>query len=143
MQLRSRSSAILVFTVCLSILGTAPALFASDEPSPIRVSMQVEDPQVEDPQQVPSRLALVRGAYEVEIYGATALVTLAQEFHQPGEEEVVAAYAWTSEARHQPAHLAWNRPPPQERDLHALAARSARTFAPLQAWRPRGVLPRA
>ncbi len=78
-------------------LGAATILLASAPVSPIQVSMQAAERQ-----DARSQLALERGAYEVEIYGATALVALVQEFSNAGEEELTAKYSWTAQERHQP-----------------------------------------
>ena len=86
----------LVSFVCLS-LGAVTILGASPAVSPIQVSMQAEDRDG-----IRSQLVLQRAAYEVEIYGATALVALVQEFSNAGQEELTAKYGWTAEERHQP-----------------------------------------
>ncbi len=78
-------------------LGAATILPAASPVSPIQVSMQAEERQ-----DVRLQLVLERAAYEVEIYGATALVALVQEFDNAGEEQVTARYGWAAEERHQP-----------------------------------------
>ncbi len=83
--------------VCLC-LGAVAGLAAPPPPTPtVAVSMQAENPEG-----VPSSLVLERAAYEIEIYGATALVALVQEFSNAGEEAVSATYRWTAEERYQP-----------------------------------------
>ncbi len=92
----SLAAPALVSYLCMS-LGAVPILGAPAPESAIQVSLQAEDGEG-----VRSQLVLERGAYEIEIYGATALVALVQEFSNPGEEEVTAQYGWKAEERHQP-----------------------------------------
>ena len=85
-------------------LGAVPILASPlpDRPpsSVIRVTMQGEDAEG-----VRSQLVLERGAYQIEVYGATALVSIVQEFRNPAEEDLTATYGWSSEERHQPERL--------------------------------------
>ena len=92
----SLAAPALVSYLCMS-LGAAPILGAPPAESVVQVSLQGEDGEG-----ARSQLLLERGAYEIEIYGATALVALVQEFSNVGEEEVTAKYHWKTEERHQP-----------------------------------------
>lgn len=94
-----RLTPLVVPVLASCLLFSSSSLPASSGKDEIRVSLVGHDRQGR-----PTQLELIGGAYEVDVYGATAMVALTQEFRGT-DAEISAGYLWTAPQGHLPEHL--------------------------------------